>query len=130
MWKPYEAQKAVYETLKSSSSLLPADGAANQTFKNFEDLANTIEGYVSCGLELLVGLNYISTHDCCCCCCCCCCCSLQQELSEVTEDVGQWWGGCEETSQWLGETEGNLVAHKPLASSLDIVEKQRQGVQV
>ena len=57
-------------------------------------------------------------------------CSRQQELSEVMKEVGVWWGGCDQTSTWLADTEGNLIVHKPLASSLDIIEQQKTSVQV
>ena len=48
----------------------------------------------------------------------------------MIEGVGQWWGGCEGTSHWLGDTESDMVTHKPLASSLTIIEQQKKSVQV
>ncbi len=51
------------------------------------------------------------------------------ELSGVREEVGRWWSDCEGTTHWLGDTESDLVTHKPLASSLDIIQKQKAGVQ-
>ena len=57
-------------------------------------------------------------------------CSRQEELSSVMKDVGTWWSGCEEGYRWLEETEADMVTHKPLASSLDIIEQQKKNVQV
>lgn len=48
----------------------------------------------------------------------------------MVESVGTWWSGCEEVSRWLGDTERDMVTHRPLASSLDIIEKQKTSVQV
>ena len=45
MLKPYEAQKTVYEQLKSGTSLLPDSSEAEQVFKKFEELSSTIERY-------------------------------------------------------------------------------------
>ena len=55
---------------------------------------------------------------------------FESELVGVVGGVGEWWGPCEEMCQWLGEAEESLVAHKPLASSLDIIQQQKQSVQV
>ena len=56
--------------------------------------------------------------------------SREQELCGVWEEVGKWWSGYEGATQWLGETEGDLITHKPLASSLDIIQRQKDSVQV
>jgi hypothetical protein len=61
---------------------------------------------------------------------CCFLSSHHQELNGVLEEVGQWWPGCDGIFQWLGDTEGGVIAHKPLASSLDIIRQQNQSVQV
>ncbi len=55
---------------------------------------------------------------------------LQGELSEIVEGVKGWWKGCDGVGVWLSETEESMVTHKPLASSVDIIEKQRAAVQV
>lgn len=56
--------------------------------------------------------------------------SRREELEKIVADVGGWWNRCEGLSQWLGETESDMTTHKPLASSLDIIEKQKNSVQV
>ena len=56
--------------------------------------------------------------------------SYKQELSEVVTDVCGWWGGCVGVKRWTGEVEGRLVDQRPLAGSVDIVEEQRNSVQV
>ena len=58
------------------------------------------------------------------------CSSYKQELSEVVTDVCGWWGGCVGVKRWTGEVEGRLVDQRPLAGSVDIVEEQRNSVQV
>ena len=55
---------------------------------------------------------------------------FESELGGVVDGVGEWWGGCEEMCQWLGEAEESLIAHKPLASSLNIIQQQKNSVQV
>lgn len=47
----------------------------------------------------------------------------------VTE-VSVWWGGCEAVNLWLGEAEKTLSGHTPLASSMDIVNKQKMDIEV
>ena len=56
--------------------------------------------------------------------------SYKLELSEVVTDVCGWWGGCVGVKRWTGEVEGRLVDQRPLAGSVDIVEEQRNSVQV
>ena len=56
--------------------------------------------------------------------------SYKQELNEVVLDVSGWWGGCVGVKKWTGDVEGRLVEEKPLAGSVDIVEEQRNTVQV
>ena len=56
--------------------------------------------------------------------------SYKQELSEVVTDVCGWWGGCVGVKRWVGEVEGRLVDQRPLAGSVNIVEEQRNSVQV
>lgn len=48
----------------------------------------------------------------------------------MVAEVKGWWGGCEGVCLWQGETEESMVSHKPLASSVDIIEKQRANVKV
>ena len=57
-------------------------------------------------------------------------CSHQQELSGMIERVDEWWSVCEEVCHWLSDTEKKLVTHKPLASSTDLIEQQKNSLQV
>ena len=55
---------------------------------------------------------------------------LQEELSEVVEGMKGWWGGCEGVGVWMSGAEEGMVSHKPLASSVDIIDKQRAAIKV
>ena len=44
--------------------------------------------------------------------------------------MGEWWGECDGVREWVGAAEGRLVDVRPLAGSVDIVEEQRNSVQV
>ena len=41
--QPFEEQKATYDSLKASASLLSDPSAAQETFSKFEAIANTVE---------------------------------------------------------------------------------------
>ena len=56
--------------------------------------------------------------------------SCKDELSQVVSDVGAWWGVCDGVREWLREAESLLADQRPLAGSVDIVEKQRNAIQV
>ena len=48
----------------------------------------------------------------------------------MVSDVGVWWGVCDGVREWLREAELLLADQRPLAGSVDIVEKQRNAIQV
>ena len=127
MLRPYEAQKEAYHRLKEGLSLLPDTSQVDKVFSKFDELSETVE---KCVLAIVVVLLLfggrghkvvyvsvvLSSHE--------------RELCGVREEVGKWWSGYEGATHWLGETEGDLITHKPLASSLDIIQRQKDSVQV
>ena len=56
--------------------------------------------------------------------------SYKKELCEVVTDVSVWWGGCEAVKLWIDNAEKTLSGHTPLASSMDIVDRQKRDIEV
>ena len=48
----------------------------------------------------------------------------------MIRELSGWWSGCDGVCVWLGEVEETMVSHKPLASSMDIIDQQMKTLQV